>query len=91
MHTCQEQHETIPQQNLKTLHEDMSETDRNLVPGLGKDLKYVAVEPVKGEFAIVPTARICGWSLSSKMSHDQRDLNVTYLRNLNFRSDFCRF
>ena len=51
MHTCQEQHETIPQQNLKTLHEDMSETYRNLVPGLGKALKYVGVEPVKGEFA----------------------------------------
>jgi hypothetical protein len=24
------------------------------------------------------------------MSHDQRDLKVTYLRNLNFRSAFCR-
>jgi hypothetical protein len=76
MHTCQEQHETIPQQNLKTLHEDMSETDRNLVPGLGKDLKYVAVEPVKGEFAVVPTDRICGWSLSSKIPLDMNSIFI---------------
>ena len=25
------------------------------------------------------------------MSHDQRELKVTYLRNLNFRNDFCSF
>jgi hypothetical protein len=25
------------------------------------------------------------------MSYDQRDIKVTYLRNLNFRSDFCSF
>jgi hypothetical protein len=25
------------------------------------------------------------------MSHHQRDLNVIYLRSLNFRSDFCSF
>jgi hypothetical protein len=25
------------------------------------------------------------------MSHDQRDLKVAYLRNLNFQSDFCSF
>ena len=25
------------------------------------------------------------------MSHDQRDLKVTYLRNLNFQSDFVDF
>ena len=79
MHTCQEQHETIPQQNLKTLHEDMSETYRNLVPGLGKALKYVGVEPVKGEFAVVSTDRICGQSLSSKIPVD---MNLKL--NLNF-------
>jgi hypothetical protein len=57
---------------------------------------------LKGEFAVVPTDKILWRSLSSKirwyeqhiyetMSHDQRDLKVTYLKILNFRSDFCRF
>ena len=74
MHTCQEQHETISLQNLKTLHEDMSETDRNLVPGLGKAPKYVGVEPVKGEFAVVPTDRICGRCLSLKIPVDMNSI-----------------
>ena len=76
MHTCQEQHETIPQQNIKTLHEDMSETDRNLVPSLGKALKYVGVEPVKGEFAVVPTDSICGRSLSLKIPVDMNSIFI---------------
>ena len=74
MHTCQEQHETIPQQNLKTPHQDMSETGRNLVPNLGKALKYVGVEPVKGEFAVVPTDRMCGRSLSLKIPVDMNSI-----------------
>jgi hypothetical protein len=54
---------------------------------------------------VVPTDIICGRSLSvhlvdmnsifMKLCHmgwnDQRDLKVTYLRNLNFRSDFLLF
>ena len=50
------------------------------------------------EFAVVPTDSICGRSLSSKIPVDMNSIimklyvtwhNVTYLRNLNFRSDFC--
>jgi len=58
----------------------------------------------KGEFAVLPTDKICGRSLSSispvdmtvtayiwnYLSHDQRDLKIIYLRDLKFRSGFCR-
>ena len=57
---------------------------------------------IKGVFAVGTTDRICGRSFSLKipvdmnsiilkLSHDQRDLMVPYLRNLNFRSNICRF
>ncbi len=58
--------------------------------------------PIKGVFAVGTTDTICGRSFSLKipvdmnsiilkLSHDQRDLMVSYLRNLNFQSDNCRF
>jgi hypothetical protein len=55
---------------------------------------------MKGEFAVVPTDKIESGIYHKKflliwtaylwhcMSHDQRDLKVTYLKNSNFRSDF---
>ena len=46
-------------------------------------------------FAVGPTDTICGRSLSSKKPVDMNSifikLMVTYLRNLNFRSDFGSF
>jgi len=64
-----------------------------------ENVAIIKIDRLKGAFAVVPTDNICGQSLSSKIPVDyetvchmtQRDLKVTILRNLNFRSDFCRF
>jgi hypothetical protein len=57
----------------------------------------------KGEFAVVLTTTCVGGAYHQKstliwtaylwngMAHDQCDIKVTYLRNLNFRIDCCRF
>ena len=64
-----------------------------------KLLKY---NLLKGGYAVVPTNKIWEWSLSSKIPIDMNRIfmklhvtwpmgKVTYLRNLNFRNDFCSF
>ena len=69
-----------------------------------KTNKFVfAVSPFKGNLRKCLSTKFVGeachqkspliWTeyLGNCISHDQRDLKVTYLRNLNFQSDFCGF